>query len=146
MSYKNIKEQAKAAVQTALETSDSGFSSDFKSIQIIRSFSNSLKIDSRRITIGASAIPNIVGAVQIGWMVNVSITAISNFNKWDEDDHESICSPIEALIFSSDLATRLTNASFITQVATPAESSDDFTDDERITEYNVELDCLLTGS
>ena len=45
----------------------------------------------------------------------------------------------------AEVDVRLTNADFVVQVATPASSDDDFDNDERITEYHVMLECLLTG-
>ena len=146
MSYTNIKKHARQAWVDAMTASDTGFSDDFRSIQIIQEFSHVKKVQSRRILVGASAAPSLVGATQIGWIVELVIQAQSDFFKHDSTTHENILSPIEALIFTSDLATRLTNATFITQVATPLESPpDDFQDNMRITEYRLQLDCLLTG-
>ena len=146
MNYTNIKKQAKAAVLARLEA-DAGYTQAFKDVQKIVEFSNVKKINSKRVLIGASANPNIVGDVVIGWMVDVIIQVASDFNNVSSDEHEEICSNVEAFIEDTANTTELTNASFVVQVSTPGVSpDDDFENGERISEYHLELDCFLTGS
>ena len=146
MSYKNIREQAKAAVKARLNDTDTGFTTVFKNAQKIEEFSNIKKVQSKRVLIGASATPSIVGTTIIGYLVDVVIQVASDFLAVDSDTHESMCSQVEAFIEDTNNPTELSNADFTVQVSTPGiNPDDDFQDGERISEYHLELDCFLTG-
>jgi len=146
MSYTNIKKEAKAAVLSRLNESDTGFTAEFLSDQKIKEFSNIKSVKSKRVLIGASAQPTIVGAVVIGWLVDVVIQVASDFNKVTEVEHEAMCAAVEAFIEDKNNTTELTNSKILVQVATPGVNpADDFVDGERVSEYHLELDCLLRG-
>jgi len=145
MTHTGIIKEAKTAFISAITAAGNEFPSVFAALQVIREMDNITTIHSRRILVGGKATPEIVGAKVIGWEVDLVIQAVSHFKKWTEAQHEEVCNPIEAFILLSDLAARMTNATFKVQVATPGVIANDFDDDERITEFHVILDCFLTG-
>lgn len=144
--HSSILDQAKAAFVSALQAVDTDFSADFKSVQIILEMEYIEQVNSRRIVIGAEAAPEVTANSVTGWEVELIIQVVTHFKKWTRAQHNDVCAPVEALIYDvAGLPAKLTNSSFKTLVVTPAPVKSDFQDEERITEYRVELNCLLTG-
>ena len=144
--FYTINEKVKAAFAAALAAEDTGFITDFKAIQVIQELEFVDIVNSRRIVLGAKAVPEIAGAAVIGWEVDLTVQCITHFKKWTKAQHDEICGPVEALIFDiSGLPARLTNSALKVQVATPDPVQSDYQEEERITEYHVKLDCFLTG-
>lgn len=144
--HTNVLKEARQAFCTAF-AADTGFPTYVKQTQVIKAMSNIKTVQSRRVLVGGMASPEIIGASIIGWEADLVIQCVSNFNDISEDQHEEICAAVEAFICNiNDLPDLLSNTVFKVQVATPGEGpKSDFQDDERVTEYHLILNCLLTG-
>jgi len=90
--------------------------------------------------------PDIEQAVNIGnYTVSILLAACSQMDAFSDDEHETLCQPLEALHQTNDMAERLTTDDlFVRGVSDPQPVEEDtYAETMRITSYPIEIYCGL---
>lgn len=93
--------------------------------------------------------PDIEQGVNIGnYTVSVILAACSQMDAFDDEEHEELCQPLEALHQTNDMAGRLTTLDLSVQgVSDPQPVEEDtYRETMRITSYPIEIYCGLTAA